>query len=94
MGVSNPQYNLLYSVFSFPNIFLTLVGGFAIDMLGKDFYIYIFLSKGVRVGIFVFTTMVLVSQTVVAIGGTFGVFWVMLMGRGLFGISSENLIIS
>jgi hypothetical protein len=38
--------------------------------------------------------MVLISQTIVALGGTFKIFWVMLLGRGFFGISSENLIIS
>ena len=34
VGVTSPQYNLLYSAFSFPNIFLTLAGGFMIDFLG------------------------------------------------------------
>jgi hypothetical protein len=34
VGLSSPQYNLLYSAFSFPNIFLTLAGGFMIDFLG------------------------------------------------------------
>ena len=34
VGVSSPQYNMLYSAFSFPNIFMTLAGGFMIDFLG------------------------------------------------------------
>jgi MFS family permease len=82
LQISNPQYNLLYSAFSFPNIFLTLVGGFMIDFLG------------VRFGIFCFCTGVLMAQLVVAIGGTFKVYLVMLVGRAFFGICSENLIIA
>jgi MFS family permease len=37
---------------------------------------------------------VLLSQVVVALGGTFKIFWLMLLGRALFGVASENLIIS
>lgn len=82
LAISSPQYNLLYSAFSFPNIFLTLAGGFMIDLVG------------VRFGIFCFCTGVLVSQFVVALGGTFEVYWVMLMGRACFGVCSENLVIA
>lgn len=92
VGVSRTQYNLLYSAFSFPNIFLTLVGGFMIDFLG--FCVTFWIQKGVRVGIFIFTLSVLVAQTIVAFGGMFEIFWIMLVGRAFFGVASENLIIS
>lgn len=36
VGLNNTQYNLLYSAFSIPNIFLTLAGGFMIDFLGSQ----------------------------------------------------------
>ena len=36
VGLSSTQYNLLYSAFSVPNIFLTLAGGFMIDFLGSQ----------------------------------------------------------
>ncbi len=49
---------------------------------------------GVRIGIIFFSTTVLLSQLIVAIGGKFKLFWLMLLGRGFFGVSSENLIIS
>jgi MFS family permease len=48
----------------------------------------------VRFGIIVFSLSVLVSQLIVTIGGTFNLFWLMLVGRAFFGVSSENLIIS
>lgn len=38
--------------------------------------------------------MVTLSQLIVAIGGWIRVFWVMLLGRALFGVASENLIIA
>jgi MFS family permease len=81
LSISSPQYNLLYSAFSFPNIFLTLVGGFMIDLVG------------VRFGIFCFCTGV-ISQFVIALGGSFEIYWVMLIGRACFGVCSENLVIA
>jgi hypothetical protein len=41
-----------------------------------------------------FSGAVVFSQVIVMVGGTTGVFWLMLVGRALFGVSSENLIIS
>ena len=35
MGLSNLQYNLLYSIYSFPNIVLPLIGGYLVDKIGK-----------------------------------------------------------
>ncbi|CAD8084472.1 unnamed protein product [Paramecium primaurelia] len=82
LDISISNYNLLYSAFSFPNIFLTLIGGFIIDFLG------------VRFGIILFSAIVVVAQTIVALGGAFKIFWIMLVGRIIFGCASENLVIA
>ncbi|CAK74433.1 unnamed protein product (macronuclear) [Paramecium tetraurelia] len=82
LDISISNYNLLYSAFSFPNIFLTLIGGIIIDFLG------------VRFGIILFSAIVVVAQTIVALGGAFKIFWIMLVGRIIFGCASENLIIA
>lgn len=43
LDITTSQYNLLYTAFSFPNIFLTLIGGLIIDFLGKNLkYIKVF----------------------------------------------------
>ena len=53
LNLDNFQYNLLYSVYSIPNIIIPFIGGFIIDYYGA------------RVGIFVFTSFVLIGQGIV-----------------------------
>lgn len=50
MKLSSTQYNLLYSIYSFPNIILPFLGGLMVDRLG------------VRIGIFLFTLILIVGQ--------------------------------
>ena len=40
--ISSTKYNLLYSAFSFPNIFLTLAGGLMVDYLGDRKCLFLF----------------------------------------------------
>ena len=51
MSINNLQYNLLYSLYSWPNVFLSLVGGVLIDRF-----------FGVRVGSIVFSCLVTFGQ--------------------------------
>ncbi|KAM3139170.1 hypothetical protein pb186bvf_008768 [Paramecium bursaria] len=76
------NYNMLYSIFSLPNIFLTVMGGIYIDKIGG--------GKGVMI----FSTIVTIAQFIVALGGVFKSFHIMLFGRALFGLASEQLIIA
>ncbi|CAD8114867.1 unnamed protein product [Paramecium sonneborni] len=82
LGINIIQFNLLYSVFALPNIFLTILGGMIIDRLG------------VRFGIFTFTLIVTIGQLIIALGGKFNEYSLMLLGRAVFGVASENLIIA
>ena len=55
--INHTSFNLLYSCYSFPNMILPLFGGFVIDFLG------------VRVAIFLFATLLIIGQLIVAYGG-------------------------
>ena len=71
---------MLYTIFAFPNIFATFIIGFLIDYLG------------VRIGLIALSFGVVIFQTVVAVGGAYKIYSIMLVGRMLFGIASESLI--
>lgn len=49
---------------------------------------------GVQFGVFTFSLAVTIAQIIIAIGGSTKTYTLMLIGRAIFGIASENLIIS
>lgn len=59
LEISETQFNLLYTIFAFPNIFTTLILGVLIDFLG------------VRIGVISLSAGVALSQLVVAFGGQY-----------------------
>jgi MFS family permease len=70
---------MLYAVYSFPNVVIPLLGGALIDRIGA------------RV-VFIITCMFCVlGQLVCAVGGFAGWFWLMLIGRAVFGVGGEVL---
>ena len=73
------QFNLLYSVYAFPNIILPLFGGLIVDQLG------------VRLGISLFSFLLIIGQAVVTFGAISSNFTLMLIGRVIFGFGGENL---
>ncbi|KAI8912871.1 major facilitator superfamily domain-containing protein [Entophlyctis helioformis] len=73
------QLNLLYSIYSLPNIVLPLVGGILVDALSPSLMIA------------VFATMVCVGQLLFTLGVAYRQFGVMLAGRFLFGVGGESL---
>lgn len=88
MGMNDMQYQLLYSIYSFPNIILPLFGGYFIDKLGK------------RTGIVIFACVVAIGQFIFAVSthaaqGSegFGKF-LMIFGRFIFGLGGENLAVT
>lgn len=76
LHITETQFNLLYTIFAFPNIFTTLILGVLIDFLG------------VRIGVITLSVGVALSQLVVAFGGQFESYNTLLIGRMLFGIAS------
>jgi len=79
MDLSNLKFNMLYSIYSLPNIILPFFGGMLIDKIG------------VRVSILIFSTILILGQGIVVIGGYSLSYYTMLIGRGIFGMGSESL---
>ena len=73
------ELNLLYAVYSFPNMFLPLLGGQLIDRYPPH-----------RI-LIIFSLIITVGQTIFSIGVTFKSFPTMIIGRILFGIGSESV---
>ncbi|ETW06152.1 hypothetical protein, variant [Aphanomyces invadans] len=72
-------YNLLYTLYSIPNIILPFCGGFLVDRLGA------------RVTLLLFAGIITTGQVVFAIGCSTTQFNIMLLGRVLFGLGGESL---
>ena len=78
-GFTQQQIGLLNAVFSFPNIFLALVGGMMIDRYGPA-----------RVSVWT-AALCCIGTVATAIGAPFGL---MVLGRLLFGVGEETLLIA
>ncbi|KAI8821840.1 major facilitator superfamily domain-containing protein [Fimicolochytrium jonesii] len=73
------ELNLLYSVYSFPNMFLPFLGGQLVDKFD------------IKKILLVFSTIVCLGQTLFAIGVSTKSFPIMLTGRVFFGIGGESI---
>jgi len=80
--LTNVNFNLLYSVYSFPNIVLPLIGGLMIDFVG------------VRAAILLFCVFLIIGQLLVMLGGIYMEYWLLLLGRVFFGFGGETVIVA
>uniref|UniRef100_H0VT06 Lysosomal dipeptide transporter MFSD1 n=1 Tax=Cavia porcellus TaxID=10141 RepID=H0VT06_CAVPO len=83
MQVNTTKFMLLYAWYSWPNVVLCFLGGFLIDRV-----------FGIRWGTIIFTCFVCIGQVVFALGGIFNAFWLMEVGRFVFGIGGESLAVA
>jgi MFS family permease len=81
MGVDEAQYGLLFSLYSLPNVFFVLIGGLLLDRFGIR-----------KMGL-VFAGLALVGVLLTVIG-SFTAFWMMLLGRLVYGIGAESASIA
>ena len=72
--INATQYNVLFSAYAWPDILMPIIGGMIVDRV-----------VGMRSGYIIFTTILMIGQGILAVGGCFGMFWVMLFGRIVFG---------
>ena len=72
-------FNLMYSVYSFPNIILPLIGGALI------------FKYGYRIMFLIFGASILLGQLIFAIGCSTKSVIVMLIGRTIFGFGGESI---
>ena len=76
------RFNLLYILYSIPNIVIPLFGGYLTDQWGK------------RLMIVIFSILILFGQFIVAIGCSLQDFNMILFGRFVFGLGGESLMVS
>ncbi|OXB70742.1 UNVERIFIED_CONTAM: hypothetical protein H355_005199 [Colinus virginianus] len=74
MKVNTAQFMALYAWYSWPNVVLCFFGGFLIDRV-----------FGIRLGTVIFSIFVCVGQVVFALGALLNAFWLMEVGRFIFG---------
>jgi MFS family permease len=77
--MNEATFNLLYAVYSFPNILIPFIGGSLIDRVGA------------RVMIIVTSGLCVVGQLIFSFGGQHSILLIMLAGRVVFGLGGEVL---
>ncbi|XP_028320925.1 lysosomal dipeptide transporter MFSD1 [Gouania willdenowi] len=83
MKLNTAQFMQLYAWYSWPNVVLCFLGGFLIDRV-----------FGIRLGTIIFSLFVCVGQVIFAVGALVNRFWVMEIGRFVFGIGGESLAVA
>jgi MFS family permease len=76
------NFNLLYTVYSIPNMVLPFFGGFFVDKLGAPRCLLIF------------CTCLCLGQSVFAIGATMENWYIMWLGRVIFGFGGESCTVA
>ncbi len=79
LGFSDSNIGLLQAIYSIPNVFMVLIGGYIVDRIGT------------RKAIFIFGTICLIGAVVPALSGMLAV---MASGRLIFGLGAESLIVA
>jgi len=79
MDISSAQFGLFFSVYSLPNIIMVLLGGIFLDIIG------------IRKAGTIFAALCAIGVFITASGSTF---LIMLLGRFIYGLGSESLIIT
>ncbi|KAM9853068.1 lysosomal dipeptide transporter MFSD1 isoform 2-T2 [Aulostomus maculatus] len=83
MNLNTAKFMELYAWYSWPNVVLCFFGGFLIDRV-----------FGIRLGTIIFSLFVCVGQVIFATGALVNHFWLMEMGRFVFGIGGESLAVA
>ena len=74
---SNLQYNLLFSVYSMPNIILPILGGLLIDKINAELCLILFISLEV------------IGQFLFAVGSNLLNYSLIIIGRVFYGLGGE-----
>jgi MFS family permease len=79
LGFSDKNIGMLQAIYSIPNVFMVLIGGYIVDRIGT------------RKGILVFGTLCLSGAIVTVLSGKLAF---MASGRLIFGLGAESLIVA
>jgi MFS family permease len=83
LDLTTTQFVMLYSIYSWPNVILCFIGGFLIDRV-----------FGIRLGTIIYMFILMIGQLIFAMGGVINAFWLMVLGRFIFGIGAESLAVA
>ena len=79
LGFSDSNIGLLQAIYSIPNVFMVLIGGYIVDRIGT------------RKAIFIFGTLCFAGSIITVLSGKLSV---MAIGRLVFGLGAESLIVA
>jgi len=79
LGFSDANIGLLQAIYSIPNVFMVLLGGYVVDRIGT------------RKGIFIFGALCLAGAVLTVLSGRLAI---MAAGRLVFGLGAESLIVA
>src|SRR6201987_3343143 len=79
LGFSDSNIGLLQAIYSIPNVFMVLIGGYVVDRIGT------------RKGIFIFGVLCLLGSILTVLSGRLAM---MAAGRLVFGLGAESLIVA
>ncbi|OAF71880.1 Major facilitator superfamily domain-containing protein 1 [Intoshia linei] len=80
LEIENDKFMLLYSLYSWPNVIMSFIGGFLVDRV-----------LGLRLGACIFIFLVSIGHALVVAGLFMNKFWIMCLGRFIFGLGGESL---
>lgn len=83
MSVGTSQFTSLYALYSWPNVIMCFFGGVLIDKV-----------LGIRLGAIIFLAILVVGQLMFACGAFTGHFWLMQLGRFVYGLGGESLSVA
>lgn len=74
LDLTTSKFVLLYSIYSWPNVIFCFIGGFLLDSV-----------FGIRLGTVIYMAITLIGQLIFASGALLDAFWLMMLGRFVFG---------
>lgn len=83
MSIGTGQFTSLYALYSWPNVIMCFFGGLLIDKV-----------LGIRLGAIVFLALLVLGQGMFAMGAFVGQFWLMQLGRFVYGLGGESLSVA
>jgi MFS family permease len=75
------KIGVLYSVYTFPNIGVVLLGGYLIDRVG------------LRITAVMFTSLVVAGSMLMSMADFFGAYWLAVVGRLVYGLGGESVYV-
>ena len=81
-NIDKSKYQLLFSVYEFPNLIVPFIGGMIVD------------RTGVRISMIIVICIMICGQVLIISSVCSAHFWLMIMGRLIFGLGAEILHLS